>query len=417
MMRWLRTLPLVVVALLAVAGAEAADLPKIFDLAVGDPARREKYSTVAPDVIVDTTRGDTITPDIVAARLDGVQVVLIGETHTSRDFHRVQARMIRALQARGRKVIIGLEMFPAPEQPSLDAWNQRLYSEDGFVKLARWYEHWGYNWQLYREIFLHARDNGMPMYAVNGPRDVVAAVRRKGYAGLTDDEKKFLPPAIQYDDADHLTVFKAAIGDGDAAHGMTADAWKSMAASQTTWDGAMAWHSFKALERHPDPKSIVVILVGSGHVIYGVGIERQLKAWFKGGIASIVPVPAQTDDGTAIPQVRSSYANFVWGLPKDDSAPYPRLGISTRSSGPADGQREIIMIEPDSIGARAGFKVKDVLVSLDGHSIVDREVFMRLMSVKEWGDGASFVVKRGEEQVTIPVVFTRTPARTDGGAK
>ena len=121
------------------------------------------------------------------------------------------------------------------------------------------------------------------------------------------------------------------------AHGMTEDAWKSMAASQATWDGAMAWYSLKALERHPDPKSIVVILVGSGHVIYGVGIEQQLRAWFKGGIASIVPVAGgQTDEGAAVPQVRSSYANFVWGLPKDDSAPFPRLGhLDADRAGPS----------------------------------------------------------------------------------
>ena len=75
------------------------------------------------------------------------------------------------------------------------------------------------------------------------------------------------------------------------------------------------------------------------------------------------------------------------------------------------------MVEPDSIGATAGFKVKDVLVSLDGQSIADREVFMRLMADKEWGDGATFVVKRGEEQVTIPVVFKRTPAKADAAAK
>jgi len=399
---------MIAAVLLVATGAVAAELPKIFDLPVGDAARRDKYTSVAADVIVDTTKGDQITPDVVAARLDNVQVLLIGETHTSPEFHRVQARMIRALEARGRKVIVGLEMFPAPQQPSLDAWNQGLYSEEGFLTLGRWYEHWGYNWRLYREIFLHARDHKMPMYAVNGPRDAVAAVRRKGFAGLSDEEKKFLPPTIALDDADHLAVFKAAIGDGDAAHGMTEDAWKGMAASQATWDASMAWHSLKALERHPDPKSIVVILVGSGHVIYGVGIERQLKNWFKGGIASIVPVPAVRDDNEVTPKVRSTYANFVWGLPKDDSAPFPRLGISTRSSGPADGQREIILVEPDSIGAKAGFKMKDVLVSMDGQPIGDREVFMRLMADKEWGDGATFIVKRGDADVTIPVVFTRS---------
>ena len=242
MTRWIRSLPLVVAGLLAAAGVQAADLPKTLDLAVGDAARRDKYTALAADTIVDTAKGDAITPDIVAERLDGVQVLLIGETHTSMEFHRVQARMIRALEARGRRVLIGLEMFPVTEQPSLDAWNEGLYSEDGFVKLAHWYEHWGYNWQLYRKIFLHARDRGMPMYAVNGPRDVVAAVRRKGFANLSDDEKKFLPPTIAFDDPDHLTVFKAAIGGGDTAHGMTEDAWKGMAASQATWDASMAWY-------------------------------------------------------------------------------------------------------------------------------------------------------------------------------
>ena len=65
---------------------------------------------------------------------------------------------------------------------------------------------------------------------------------------------------------------------------------------------------------------------------------------------------------------------------------------------------------------KAGFKVKDVLVSMDGQPIQDREVFNRLMSRKQWGDGATFVVKRGDQEVTLKAFFRRqppSPARRD----
>jgi uncharacterized iron-regulated protein len=405
---------LAVAALGAVLRGEVT-IPKPFDLEIGDPARRSAYVPVAVDTLVDTRTGDSLTPDELAARLATTQLLLIGESHTSMEFHRVQYRTIRALKDAGRRVLIGLEMFPAPEQRWLDQWRDGLLTEQGFVRLSRWYEHWGYHWNFYRDIFLYARDEGLPMYALNTPRDVVQAVRKKGIANLTPEEAKYVPPQIKTDDPEHFAFFKASMEGGDMAHGGSDDMLKAFAAAQATWDATMGHNAVKALEAAGDPNAIMVVLVGSGHVAYGVGIEMQARAWFKGGIATLIPVPIVLADGRAVPQVRASYANYVWGLPEEFDTPFPRLGISTRT-GAGDAQREVVMVERDSVAAKAGFQVKDVLVSMDGQPIQDREVFNRLMSRKQWGDGATFVVKRGDREVTVKAFFRRQPLKKPAAA-
>ena len=404
---WLLAIGTVVLS--GTLGAEVA-LPRYYDLEIGDAARRGQYVPIELDTLVDTRTGEALTPDELAARLSKTQLLLIGESHTSMEFHKVQHRVIRALHEAGRRVLVGLEMFPAPEQRSLDQWRDGLLTEQGFIQLARWYEHWGYHWNFYRDIFLYARDQHLPMFALNTPREVVQAVRKKGIANLTPEEAKYVPPTIKTDDPEHFAFFKASMEGGEMTHGGGDDMLKAFAAAQATWDATMGYNAVKALQATNDPQAIMVVLVGSGHVAYGVGIERQALEWFKGDIVSLIPVPLITEDGRAVPKVRASYADYVWGLPGETEALFPRLGISTRT-GQGDAQREIIMVERDSVAAKAGFQVKDVLVSMDGRPIVDREVFNRLMSQKQWGDGATFVVKRGDQDVTLKAVFRRKASK------
>ncbi|MBM4213143.1 MAG: ChaN family lipoprotein, partial [Gammaproteobacteria bacterium] len=93
-------------------------------LRVGDPARRERSVTPVLDGIVDTRCNEVIDTVELARRLRDVRVLFIGEEHTNGEFHRVQLRTIEALHAAGRKVIIGLEMFPWGDNPSLERWRR-----------------------------------------------------------------------------------------------------------------------------------------------------------------------------------------------------------------------------------------------------------------------------------------------------
>jgi uncharacterized iron-regulated protein len=361
------------------------------------------------DAVTDTATLDAITPDEMVRRLSGVRLLLIGEEHTAMEFHRVQAQVVEALVAAGRRVMIGLEMYPYTEQRSLDQWRDNLLTEEGFLRLSRWYENWGYHWLYYRDIFLFARDQHIPMFAVNTPREVVSAIRKKGLANLTPEEAAHVSKEIDVDSADHMTFFKASFEGAEGpvhGSGMPDDMWKNMLSAQATWDATMGYNAVQALKKDAAGDSIMVVLVGSGHVAYGLGIERQAKKWFDQPIATLIPVPVTDRKTGPIKTVRASYANFIWGVPDEIDSLYPMLGISM-AAGQGDAARQVILVQKGSAADQAGFRAGDVLVSMDGTPIADKETYNRLIAGKRWGDAATFVVRRGTDTVTLKALFRR----------
>jgi uncharacterized iron-regulated protein len=390
--------------LLLCGSALAAE--EILRLPIGDPARRERDSTVVLDAITDTDSGAVLTPSELPGRLADVRLLLVGEEHTDMDSHRIERRVIEELHRSGRRVLVGLEMYPYTEQASLDDWSAGKLSETEFVESSRWYKHWGYNWAYYRDIFLFARDNRLRMFAVNAPREVVSAVRKKGFQGLTPEEAAHIPTRIDASNADHMRLFRASFEDASFHAAMSEEQWQAMLNAQCTWDATMGFNAASALAKDPDPKSILVLLVGAGHVQYGMGIERQARQWSPGRIASIIPVPVADAHKKPVRSARASYANFLWGVPPEGDPLFPDLGVATRQ---VEGQPrlEVLHVEKDTPGERAGVRVGDVLVSLDGTPLVDREALARAVAGKSWGDAAALVVRRQEESVSLRVLFRR----------
>lgn len=391
---------------LALPGPAAAKDP-VYRLSIGDPARKAKDAAVVLDAITDTATGETIAPTALGARLAKARLVLVGESHTSVESHRVELQVLRALNDAGRHVTIALEMFPYTGQAGLDGWNGG-WSEEDFLARSHWYEAWGYHWGYYRDIFYYARSHGMKFVAANAPREIVTAVRVKGLSSLPADQAAHVPPSIDNSSDEHMTFFKASFDEYDAMHGgMTDEAWKSMLNAQETWDGVMAWNAVKAFEQvASDPQSVVLVLVGSGHVAYGLGIERQARGYFKEPIASVIGMPIADDKGP-IPLVRASYANFIWGLAYEKQSFWPALGISTAAV--EDGRRKVIDVDKDQPAAKAGLAVGDILVSIDGTPIDNRETLNRVMAGYHWGDVLQIVVRRGESEQTVAVPLRRQP--------
>jgi uncharacterized iron-regulated protein len=411
---------LAVLLTIAAAGAAAVTADdSALDLAIGDPARKNARAAVVLDGITDTRTADVITPAELAARLDGVRLLFVGESHTNDDFHQAQLRVIQELHRRGRQVLIGLEMYPASEQEGLDRWfAEKDLSEDAFVTQSRWYKNWGYHWNYYSEIFSFAHANAIRMFGVNAPRMVVQTVRMKGLEALTPEQRVYLPERIDLDNEEHKQLFRAFFGDADALHGNMGDEmFAAMFRAQCTWDAAMGWNAVNALKQYGGEKAIMVVLIGAGHVAYGLGAERQAKLWFDGRIASLVPIPvADADRESVVTQVRASYADFVWGLPPETDPLYPSLGVSTPEQ--KSGERyKVIAVAKGSVGEAAGFAVGDELVSVDGVPIADKETTNRMMSTRRWGDSAVYKVMRGGQEVTLTAHFRRTPPKTAGAAK
>ena len=246
--------------------------------------------------------------------------------------------------------------------------------------------------------------------AINAPREVVSAVRKKGFQGLTAEEAAHVPTDVDTKNADHLRLFKASFGEGSFHAGMDDAAWQSMLDAQCTWDATMGFHAVQPLRRDEDPRSIVVVLVGAGHVQYGLGIERQARRTFPGRIASLIPVPVRDSDHGPIESVQASYANFVWGTPPEGDPLYPDLGVATRAR-PEESLLEILDVDEDSPAAAAGLKRGDVLLRFDGAPVSDRESLAKAMAAKRWGDVVIITVRREGAPADLTVPLRRHASR------
>ena len=405
-----RAWTLAVFALLTIAPMASAQSGEPFGLEIGDPARKAKTIALEVDQIHDTHKGADVSPDEVAAALSDAAIVLIGESHTSVESHRVQVAVIAALQRAGRKVAIGLEMFPseAPTAP-FDRWLRGGIDEAALLRESGWYDYWGYPWGYYRDIFLLAKQHRLPIRGVNAPRAVISLVGRRGLAGVGGMERGQLAPTIDTTNEEHKQLFTAyvgggsstpapATGSGAASHGagMPADVLQRMIDAQCAWDATMAFQAAELLKTNTDPKAVVVVLVGSGHVAYNLGIARQAKAYTDKRVATVMPIASSPGKPQ---QIRASVADIVWGVPTETYPLYPTLGVSFRSSG--EQPTTVLMVTPGSTAEMMGLKTGDTIMTLDDQPIRKDVELRALLDRKQWGDPIKATIKRGEETLTI----------------
>src|SRR5919198_4158442 len=174
--------------------------------------------------------------DRMIAEIKGVNLVFVGEIHAREEHHEAQLRVIRSLHRAGVPLAIGLEMFTAECQPDLDLWVAGKIDEQVFLK--KYDKNWGMPWPLYREIFLYARTNRIPLIGLNVPREIVQKVAQSGFASLTPEEKGKLPPAITCNvDSAYMAFIRKAYTE----HFGTEKSLLHFCEAQMVWTKAMAW--------------------------------------------------------------------------------------------------------------------------------------------------------------------------------
>lgn len=229
--------------------------------------------TVAPDSLVNLrTSKKAVLDDIVRAARDS-QYVLVGESHDNADHHKFQADVIRALSKSGRDVVVGFEMFTRPVQPKLYEWTLGKQSEAEFIERSDWKKQWGFDYEIYRPIFEAAKEFSLPLVALNVPRDWVRAVGRGGASALTAEQQAQVPQLF-LGNQQHREIFNSLMG----GHAPTGGGSENIYAAQVLWDEGMADSAIKYMDAQiPSNKRVMVIVAGSGHVMYGQGISYRIR--------------------------------------------------------------------------------------------------------------------------------------------
>lgn len=282
--------------------APAAEAPDPYRLKIG---RSGEIAIRAGDM-VDTATGRVVTPDDVAKAAAGHRWVYLGESHDNALHHQMQAAIIEALAKTGRPTVVGFEMFTRPVQDRLNAWTLGWQSEAEFIESSEWKTQWGFDFALYRPIFEATKKHRLPMVALNVPRDWVRQVGREGLGALTPEQRASLPEQFDLTNQAHRAVFGALMG----GHPPTGTRGESIYSAQVLWDVGMADSAIKYMEALPRYNGVMAIVAGSGHVMYGQGINWRI-AQRTGERGITVTMVAATDSIT----VSRGLGDYVYVAP------------------------------------------------------------------------------------------------------
>lgn len=150
---------------------------------VGAPpaAAGDARTALARARVYDARRDATIALATLFDTLARADVVFIGERHDDAATHRLELAVLEALAARGRPVVLALEMFERDVQPLLDAYLAGRASEAELLAGARPWPNYATD---YRPLVEFARAHDWPVIASNVPRPLAALVARGGLAVL-----------------------------------------------------------------------------------------------------------------------------------------------------------------------------------------------------------------------------------------
>lgn len=199
--------------------------------------------------------------------LKGVRLVFMGEMHDRSGHHQAQLQVIQALKEAGAPVVIGLEMFRRDSQGALDMWVNNQMSEGNFLKVYQ--QNWSM-WPLYRDIFIYARQEKIPLLGLNLSREITQQVARNGFASLSPQQMGELPGVRCDVDLRYQEFIRRSLG----GHGHNGVKFLHFCEAQLLWDSVMAENLLDYIARHPD--AIIVVLAGSGHA-WKHGIPEQIE--------------------------------------------------------------------------------------------------------------------------------------------
>lgn len=126
--------------------------------------------------------------------LTGARAVFVGEVHDQRQHHDLQLKVIKALAQKGAPLAIGLEMFDMESQPALDRWVRGDMDLRSFV--ASYQQNWSISWAEYDSILLYARNNRIPLIALDAPGEIVSKVSHRGFSSLSSADLARLPAGV-----------------------------------------------------------------------------------------------------------------------------------------------------------------------------------------------------------------------------
>jgi len=392
------------------SGQEEED--KILLLKIGDKRLKDKTMDVSAGKIYSARAGSQIPFQKMIKEIKESEFIYLGETHNSLPMHDIQSRIIQALYERERNLSIGLEMFPGSFQEALNKWSMGILSQDEFIQESRWYVNWNFNFGFYEKIFNLAKNNKIPLYALNAPRAIIRKIRMRGWDKLSEDEKRIVPnPDVSHEE--HRALIRAIFEATELPHQMKGAGldmvFEGLYRAQSAWDEVMAYNALQSQERAGRK---MVVLVGSGHLLYNLGINR--RAYEKNRLPFKTVICVEIPEGKKSIKVARSLADYVWGIAEEKTPAFPSIGLRFKKFERLDNL--VIESNPiDGVSKNANFEKGDIVLAVDGKSFFDINELRIYLARFKWNDEAKFLLLRDALQLEVLLKF-QLPKKNEQGS-
>ncbi len=309
------------------------------------------------------------------------RVLFIGEVHDSVEHHENQLRIIKSMYARYPDFAIGVEYFQQPFQPFLDEYVAGWIDEKEMLKKTEYYKRWKIDYRMLRPIFQFARENHIPILALNVPEELHNKVFKSGMKALSPQELAQTPTGIKPANANYMQRLRSIFDSHPPAA-----SFDYFVDGVLLWDEGMADTTVRYLNNHQ--QSRVVVLAGLVHILYGDGIPERVNRRL-GANQSIVTV-----NGADFGQFANiaDYA-LTTELPSQ-TKDFPRAGKLGITLVDDISSMYISYFSASSPAKMAGLELGDHIISLDGERVTNLAELKAVMFDKQPNERVHVTVKR-----------------------
>ncbi|MCX6557812.1 MAG: ChaN family lipoprotein [Candidatus Aminicenantes bacterium] len=394
-----------VVVLLATA-AWAAEDNALDMLPIGRSPQRLATAALPAGKIMDAAVGREIDlPGLIRQNL-GRDVFIIGEYHDSHACHLWQKEFIEALAKAHPRLLVGFEFFNRNDDPALDLYLGGKIDEAELLRQTGWYARNGMNYAYTRLVLETVKKLGLKAVGLNVPRELVSRVAKRGFASLSAEEQAMFP-GVGRTDPEHEYYVRSTLGE----FAVQVPLWfQNVYVAQKCWDTVMAESMRLALARPGFRGTKGVIIAGSAHVAYGLGIPWRYRLRDKKArILTLVPVTvvAKKAGGGAEenPMVKAlagqlppaaifsrGLADMVFAVAAEDKPYFADAGFGGRMNG--DGLYEVASVGKESPAEKAGLGVGDLVLAVDGVPVKSLEALRLILAQKNWNDSFELEIRK-----------------------
>lgn len=383
-----------------------ADDKALDALPIGVSSHRLELAVLPAGKVMDTASGQEVDlPALVRQNLNR-DVFIIGEFHDSYACHVWQKDFIEALAKEYPRLLVGFEFFNRGDDPVLDLYLSGKINEAELLQKTGWYQRGAMNFAYTRLVLETVKKLGLKAVGLNVPRELVSRVAKRGFASLSAAEQAMFPGAGRTY-PEHEYYVRSTLGE----FAVQVPLWfQNVYAAQKCWDTVMAESMRLALARPEFRGRKGIIIAGSAHVAYGLGIAWRYRLRDKRAeILTLVPVMVASKKSESSekenPMVKAlagqlkpaavfvrGLADVVFAVAAEEKPYFAEAGFSGKMN--VDRLFEISQVGKESPAEKSGLRVGDRILAIDGVPVKSLEALRLILAQKNWNDSLELEIRK-----------------------